>query len=558
MMRRGLPTIVSLLLLLATLVTPPRPPAAAPLPALPVMAEPAPGPSPRETEPALPQVEPGRTFDLVIRGGRVMDPETGLDTVANVGIDGERITAVSTSPLQGRAEIDAAGRVVAPGFIDILSYDPNPYGIWYKIADGVTTNLGMHGVGTDPAGWLRRWEQEGSPAHFGGALSYNFARANLGASLYAPIGAARIAKLKAQAAEALQLGFIGIDMSLEYAPGITYDEVRAMGQVAAEYGVPLFFHGRYSDMQEPGTNRETLAEILRVARETGAAVHVEHINSTGGTFAMNESLATLAQARAEGVDVTACTYPYDFWATYLGSARFDPGWQERFQITYADLEIAGTGERLTAESFQTYRKHNKLAVAYAIPAEDVRAALRAPFVMIGSDAILEPGNNNHPRSTGTYARVLGRYVREEQVLTLMEALAKMTILPARRLQAHAPALRRKGRLQAGADADIAIFDPAAVRDRSTVRNPAQYSEGIDWVLVLGQVVKDPAGLRRDVKPGRPVKSAPDSGPGARTAGVNDHIAHLCAHPSSGCPLPGVPPCKLSTRRRSMRMSNSLV
>jgi N-acyl-D-aspartate/D-glutamate deacylase len=464
---------------------------------------PVPKPEPRpEPEPEQPPL-----FDTAILHGRVMDPETGYDQVAHIGIEGGKVKLITTRQIRGRQEIDARGRVVAPGFIDILSYAPNPYGIWYKIADGVTTNLGMHGLGVDAAEWFTYWEKVGSPAHFGGAFSYNFARSREAYGIYRPATPGQIERLTALAEKGLNDGWIGIDMSLEYMPGTSYAEVQAMAKLAARYGVPLFFHGRYSDMEPPGTNVDTLNEILQAAKETGAAVHVEHITSTGGTFSMERSLGLLQQARSEGVDITACAYPYNFWGTYLASARFDPGWQERFRISYGDLEIAGTGERLTAESFQRYRQQNKLAVAYAIPEGDVREALRSPFVMIGSDAILEPGNNNHPRSTGTFARVLGKYVREEQVLTLMEALAKMTILPAKRLEKQAPALRTKGRLQVGSDADITIFDPHTVADRSTVRDPDQYSAGMDWVLVEGTVVKDPSGLRRDVRPGRPIKSA---------------------------------------------------
>ncbi len=450
--------------------------------------------------------DPDHVFDLVILGGRVMDPETGFDRVANVGVDGGKVTAVTRLPIRGRTEIDATGRVVAPGFIDILSYAPNPYGIWFKIADGVTTNLGMHGLDVDAAAWFRRWESIGSPAHFGGAFSTLKARARLGISPYQPATPEQIEQLVALAEQGLRDGWLGIDLSLEYAPGTSWDEVLALARLAARYGVPLFFHGRYSDMEPPGTNFDTLEEILRAARETGASVHVEHIVSTGGTFSMRESLAILERARAEGVDVTACAYPYDYWATYLGSARFDPGWQERFRIGYGDLQIAGTDQRLTPVTFEVYRRQNKLAVAYAIPEEEVRLALAAPFVMLGSDGILVPGDNEHPRAAGTFARTLGKYVREEKVLTLREALAKMTILPAKRLEQHAPALRTKGRLRVGMDADITIFDPDTVRDRATVARPAQYSEGIDWVIVAGQVVKDPGGLRRDVRPGRPIRS----------------------------------------------------
>jgi N-acyl-D-aspartate/D-glutamate deacylase len=285
-------------------------------------------------------------------------------------------------------------------------------------------------------------------------------------------------------------------------------EIEAMMVVARNYNVPLSIHLRFSDMDPPGTNMDALTEVIEAARKTRAAVHINHINSTGGTFSMAESLRMIEAARSEGLDITACAYPYPFWATYLNSARFDPGWQQRFRIDYDDLQVAGTGERLTPSSFQRYRRRGKIAVAYAIPEEDVAMALRAPFVMIGSDAILEPGNNNHPRASGTFARTLGVYVRDRQTLTLMEALRKMTIMPARRLEAQAPALRLKGRLQVGADADIVVFNPTTVRDRATVERPNQFSQGIDYVLVAGQIVKDPGGFRRHVRAGEAIRAVP--------------------------------------------------
>jgi hypothetical protein len=445
------------------------------------------------------------TFDVVIGGGRVVDPDTGYDRVANVGIDGQTITAITTDALKGRTTIDASRRVVAPGFIDILSYDPNDYGIWYKIGDGVTTNLGCHGINGVAKQWFQQYEAAGVPTHYGGAFDDPWQRSRLGIGDAKAATQSQIRQLVRDCEDGLTHGWLGVDFEPEYTPGIAYDEIKALAEVAARYEVPCFFHGRYSDMTPPGTNADTLAEILKVADDTGAAVHVEHITSTGGTFSMAQSIATLDAARALGVDVTACMYPYNFWATYLGSARFADGWQERFHITYSDLVIPGTGERLNATSFARYRAANKLAAAYAIPEEDVRTALRCPWIMIGSDAILEPGNNNHPRAAGCFARVLGHYVRDTKVIDLHHALRKMTILPAKRTEKRVPAMRKKGRLQRGADADITIFDPATVADRSTVQNPAQMSAGIDWVLVLGQVVKDPQGVDKDVRPGTAIK-----------------------------------------------------
>lgn len=487
----------------------PRPPAS------PTVAEgptptgysrPEPPPEPATIEGASAQ-SADHTFDLVIKGGRVMDPASGFDAVADVGIEGDTVTLISAgTALAGTFEIDASNHVVAPGFIDFLSYEPNEYGIWFKVADGVTTNLGMHGLNIRAADFFATYEGR-SPCHFGGAFDDPFMRGELGVGADDPAPPEVIAELARLAEEDIRAGYLGIDLEPEYTPGVDGAEILAMGQVAARLNVPLAFHGRYSDMAPPGTNVDTLREILDTARATGCAVHVEHIISTGGTFSMAESLATLSKAQKdEGIDVTACMYPYDFWATYLGSHRFDDGWQERFRISYEDLEIAGTGERLTEATFQQYRAENKLAVAYAIPEEDVRTCLQSPFVLMGSDAICEPHNNNHPRAAGTFARTLGRYVRDEQVLDLMEALAKMTVLPARRLEAQAPDLRRKGRLQIGSSADITIFDPATVADRSTVQQPATESAGIAWVFVDGQVVKDPDGLKRDALPGRPLRS----------------------------------------------------
>lgn len=478
------------------------------LPALPVRpvggdADPAPSIDAAAAEP--PQ---GHRFDLVVAGGRVMDPASGFDGVADVGIDGATVAAIAPSAagLEGDRRIDAAGLVVAPGFIDLLSYDPNPFGIWFKIADGVTTNLGMHGINAEAEAWLARWSAEGVPTHFGGAFDDPWARDQLGIAPNQPATPKQVQELVAMAEAGLAAGWLGIDVEPEYTPGIDSAELDALGQVAAQAGVPLFFHGRYSDVEAPGTNADTLEEIIGTARRTGAAVHVEHIISTGGTFSMETSLAALDAAAAEGLDVSACTYPYHYWATYLGSARFDGDWQERFRIGFSDLQVAGTNERLTARSFERHRADNRLVVAYAIPEADVRGALAHPAVMVGSDSILEPEANNHPRGAGAFARVLGRYVREEQTLSLMEALAKMTWLPARRLQRGTPALRRKGRLQIGADADLTVFDPATVSDRATVADPAQASTGVRWVLVSGRVVKSPDGLQRQELPGQAIRS----------------------------------------------------
>jgi N-acyl-D-aspartate/D-glutamate deacylase len=449
----------------------------------------------------------GHVFDRVIKAGRVMDPDTGYDQIANVGIDGNHITAISTDTLEGKTTIDATGLVVSPGFIDILSYEPNPYGIWFKIGDGVTTNLGMHGMFNTAEGFFREFGSEAQrpPCHYGGAFGDPWMRTHDGVPTR-PASAPQIDQLTRDLEEGFAHGWIGVDLEPEYTPWVTTDEINALATVAKKHDMPVFFHARYSSPDEPGKNNATaLAEILQVAATTGASVHVDHITSTGGTHTMSQSIATLEAARANGIDVTACMYPYNFWATYLASPRFDPGWQQRFRIGYDDLVVPGTGEHLTETTFRKYRTQNKLVAAYAIPDEDVVTAMQTDWIMMGSDAILTPSNNNHPRSTGCFTRVLGHYVRDQGTITLMQALAKMTILPARRLDKRVPALQAKGRMQIGADADITVFDPATVSDASTVDNPAQMARGIEYVLVSGQLVKERDTLHRDVRPGTPIK-----------------------------------------------------
>jgi dihydroorotase len=205
----------------------------------------------------------------------------------------------------------------------------------------------------------------------------------------------------------------------------------------------------------------------------------------------------IAGARQRGLDVTTEAYPYTAGMTDIGSAIFAEGWQARQGgIAFGDLQWAATGERLTAESFARYRRQGGMVAIHSIPEDIVKLAMANPLVEIASDGILENGKG-HPRAAGTYTRVLGRYVREQHALTLMEALRKMTAAPAGRL-----GISSKGRIAVGADADIAVFDPAHVTDRATFENPAQYSEGMVYVLVNGVPVVRNGSLVEGVAPGR--------------------------------------------------------
>lgn len=461
------------------------------------------------TQPGVdPTPEPDPTvYDLVIQNGRVLNPETNFDqTGVHLGIINGKIATITQFPITGKQVVDASGLVVVPGFIDVLSYDPNQVGVWNKIADGVTTNLGMHGSTTHPEFWYANFERQKPPLHYGASFLYTGARYELGLDRYKSASETQLPVLRKMAEDSLKNGCLGISISLEYIPGINAAECLSLMELAYQYNVPVFYHLRYSDMEPPGTNLDGINEIIEYAKTTKAAVHIDHIHSTGGTFSMKETIKLVDQAREQGLDISACIYPYNYWGTYLNSARFDPGWETRFRITYQDLQLAGTTERLTEQSFREYKQRGKLVVAYAIPEEDVREGLRCPWIMYGSDGILEPGYNNHPRASGGCSRLIGHYARDEKVITLMEAIAKLTILPAKRLEAQVPALKRKGRIAVGADADITIFDYNQIIDKATVEHPEYYSEGIKYVLINGVIVKDLNGFNRNTPPGTGIKS----------------------------------------------------
>ena len=440
--------------------------------------------------------------DTVIAGGRVIDPDSGFDAVAHLGIDGDTITQISLEPLSGSSSIDATGLVVSPGFIDILSYPPNGFGEWFKVADGVTTNLNLHGIDDPMTIFLDKAAGNDPPVNYGGAADQYEHRKDM------KLGISRVSgddldELVGRAETDVLAGALGIHEQPEYTVDVSFDEMLRHGEVAARYSVPLCLHVRYSENLTPGTQEEALDEAIRVATQTGCRLHIEHINSTGGTGRMAEAISQLDAARASGIPITACTYPYTFWATNAASARYD-NFREKYGISWGDLQIAGTDERLTEETFNAARREHKVTAAFAMSDDDIDTSLLTPWVMIGSDAILERPRNNHPRSTGCFSRVLGHYVRERGLLTLPDALAKMTILPARMLGDISSAMARRGRIQPGAVADITVFDPTTIIDRSTIADPAREAEGVRHVLVSGRVVRTDGVNNQDVRPGVPI------------------------------------------------------
>jgi N-acyl-D-aspartate/D-glutamate deacylase len=312
-------------------------------------------------------------------------------------------------------------------------------------------------------------------------------------------GDAERAALRARLERELDAGALGIGMGLVYTPGATRAEAIDTFRIAAAHRVPVFVHVRSSGRVEPGSSIESVGEVIAAAAVTGAALHIVHINSSC-LADVPECLRMIAGARGRGLDVTVEGYPYGAGMTDLKSAVFNPGWQQRLGITERDLSIPETGEQLTADTFARYRARPepRLVLIQSNPDAIVDAVITDPLTMIASDAVMQNGKG-HPRAAGAFARVLARYVRDQRTLTLSDAIRKMSLMPAQRLAAAG-----KGRIQPGADADLAIFDLATVADRATYASPAVPAVGVRHVLVNGvAVVKDGAFVEGAV-PGRPV------------------------------------------------------
>lgn len=455
-----------------------------------------------------------RDYDVVIANGRVMDPESGLDAVRNVGIAGGKIAAISTLPLAGKAMINAKGLVVAPGFIDMHEHGQVERNYGFQAHDGVTTSLELELGTNDVAKWYAAREGK-SLINFGVSIGHIPVRMEVmhDPGDFLPMGdAARRAatsqelqQMSALIDKGFREGALAEGMGINYTPAASHEEVVEMFRVAAKYHASVHVHLRYMGMKEPTTGLAALEEVIAAAAETGAPLHVVHITSMG-LRDTPQLIAMVEGARKHGLDVTMECYPYRAASTELQSAVFDPGWQEAMAITYKDLQWADTGERLAADTFQKYRKQGGVVVIYCIPDEVAREAVANPDVMIASDGMPLTGAKVHPRGQGTYARVLGYYVREQKALDLMTALRKMTLMPAQRLERRAPVFRNKGRIRVGADADITVFNPATVIDKATFQQPLQYSYGIQFVLVNGVPVLKDGKLVDGVFPGRPVRA----------------------------------------------------
>jgi len=409
---------------------------------------------------------------LVLRGGRSFID--GQWRIVDIGIDDAGKLRFGLD-LRGTETLNVTGRIISPGFIDILadnSTSPeSTYQIFekYKVSDGVTTALQMHGGSPDCGAYYHQFSNR--------PHSINFGVSTFVMAIRARSGARRLIEKN------LEEGALGVSHSLEYQPA-PYAEMLEYAKLAKKYERPMFLHLRYSSSEK---ELEGVDEAIRLARDSGARMHIDHLHSTGGTFHMEQALEKIRTANAQGLTITTCVYPYSFWATYLSNNRFGPGWQQRYGLNYEDLRIVGSSERLNARSFAHYRKTSALAAVPegTMPLErTVNLALQEDFCMIGSDGGVqfEPRANSHPRGAGCFATAIRHAL--DIGMPLEKILTKITLLPR---SVVTPALKDRGVLEDGAIADLTVFDPATIRGNATIENPNQFSSGIDLVIVNGKI-----------------------------------------------------------------------
>lgn len=453
---------------------------------------------------------------LAIVGGRVMDPESGLNAIRHVLIEDGRIIDISEAVPTADRTLDATGLVVAPGFIDLHAHGQDLPSNRFQAADGVTTALELE-IGTWPIQRFYEARRGNALLNYGSTVSHVVARhaavegredvttdlmiyfqSAFGTpSAREPISETELSYALELMREGMRQGALGFGFGITYTPGASHGEIYQAFAAAAELEAPVFVHMRGANHMG-GDLLAPIQEVIANALATGASLHIVHLNSSTDESA-RPALAMIRGAREAGLDITTESYPYTAGSTLIQSALFD-----NWQSDYGLLQWAATGERLTQETFETYRAEGGAVIIHGRSEATNAWLVSQPDVIVASDGISFALGAAHPRGAGTYAKVLGHYVRETKALDLMTALAKMTLLPARRLEAIAPAMQRKGRVQVGADADLTIFDPDKIIDKATYLDSMQFSEGIEHVLVNGVAVVTEGNPVDGVYPGQPV------------------------------------------------------
>ena len=492
-------------------------------------------------------------YDIVLKNGRVIDPESGLDAIRNVGIKDGTIALITEEDISGKQTIDASGKVVSPGFIDLHAHGQNIGDYRMQAMQGVTTMLELESGVLPVSGWYDQQAQLNLPINYGAAAGWTFARIatftetdpeptskyfqdaqsrnDWKMELATPEQEAKILGLVKQG---LEEGGLGIGINAGYAPGYGRKEYFHLAKIAAENDVATYTHVRYASNVEPNSSWEAIQELISNAAITGAHMHICHINSTS-LKDIKATLELVNDAWENNLNITVGAYPWGAASTVIGAAMFSgEGWQDRMGSTASSFQL-GT-ERMTEDQVEDYQKNKPgTFITWHFLDESkpddlalLDASVLHPRILIESDEMfwmfvddqgevenysgdawpLPEGTFSHPRSNGTFAKILRSHVRERQVMTMSEAIRKMSLMPAQTLEGFVPQMKKKGRLQEGMDADIVVFDPNTIAEKGTYEEPNQPAVGVQTLLVNGQLVVNDGQLILDAAPGQPIRRTP--------------------------------------------------
>jgi len=490
-------------------------------------------------------------FDIVIASGRVIDPETKLDAIRNVGIKGNRIAAISPNKLSGKKIIDASNLIVSPGFVDLHSHGQQMLGSWMQAFDGVTTQLELESGLFPISDAYNHIAREGRPTNYGFGVAWTFARAMVMDDRVGPADGTlawfqkafsydgwqntvpseeQLDQILAHIETGLNEGGLGISINSGYAPGMGRKEYYQLAQMAKKHEVATYTHDRYMSVLEPQSSFEALGEQIGLAAITGAHMHVCHINSVANRD-LKAATDLLKQAQSQGINVSVESYTYGGLSTAIGAEFMrGPEWLARFGATeYSAVEF--NGEPLNKKSFNDLQNAEPGApiVFHFLREEESQAdqdlldlAVMYPGGAIASDgmpwfrldgSIIEDNvwpvpeeSFSHPRSAGCFSRLFARWVRESNKIPLMEAIAKATLIPVQIAEGTASQLKKKGRIQVGCDADITVFNLNTIQDNATFTNPRQTSTGHEYVIVNGTPIIEKGSRVEDVLPGKAIRN----------------------------------------------------
>jgi N-acyl-D-glutamate deacylase len=487
--------------------------------------------------------------DLVILGGRVIDPETGYDQVSNVAIDKGSITLITDEPVLGRESIDASDHIVSPGFIDLHMHGVSLSGYRMQAAQGVTTALELESGVLPVSEWYAAQKEKNLPINYGAASGWTFARIATFTGL-APEPTAgyfqraqglsgwkentatptQLQSILDMVEQGLEEGALGIGVNAGYAPGYGHKEYFELARLAKRYDVATYTHARYMSVLEPRSTFEALQELIANAALVGARMHICHINSNS-LRDIDATIDLLERAREQSFHVTAGAYPWSAMSTVINAAMFNgPDWRERVGYTPNSFQLGG--QRLSDEQVEAIKAKapGTIIVYHFLDDRDpadiavMDRSILHPDVLVESDTLpwfLIEGKSvslyegeawplpanvfSHPRSAGTFAKILQQYVRERKLMSYPEAIRKMSLMPAQTLESFVPQMKKKGRLQVGMDADILVFDPATVANRATYTQPAKAAVGFQTVIVNGVPVLKGGELIPGAAPGRAIR-----------------------------------------------------